>query len=130
MIEELLELLVDKVDRDLFKSIVLKDLKPSNVQDSAEVGLLHSWINKCIITLFNQPLEQAVKACSGNTTSSVGCLLAGLAFGYPFSTNLDTGFAEGLDHCNSINTKELSNLPWNITFLGIFTFSLVVTAFS
>ena len=39
MIEELLKLLVDKVDGDLFKAVVLKDLKTSNVKHSTEVGL-------------------------------------------------------------------------------------------
>ena len=39
VVEELLELLVDKVDGDLFKPVVLKDLKTSDVEHSAEVGL-------------------------------------------------------------------------------------------
>ena len=39
MIEELLQLLVDKVDGDLLKAVVLKDLKASNVEHSTEVGL-------------------------------------------------------------------------------------------
>ena len=39
VVEELLELLVDKVDGDLFEAIVLKDLKPSDVKHSTEVGL-------------------------------------------------------------------------------------------
>ena len=38
VVEELLELLVDKVDGDLFKPVVLKDLKTSDVEHSAEVG--------------------------------------------------------------------------------------------
>ena len=44
MIEELLQLLVDKVDRDLLKAVVLKDLKAGDVKDGAEVGLLQSGV--------------------------------------------------------------------------------------
>merc|ERR1712061_268122 len=44
MVKELLKLFVDKVDGDLFKSIVFKDLKPSNIEHSAEIGLLHGCI--------------------------------------------------------------------------------------
>ena len=40
VVEELLELLVDKVDGDLLEAVVLKDLKASNVKHSAEVGFL------------------------------------------------------------------------------------------
>merc|ERR1719334_580503 len=45
VIEKLLELFIDKVDRDLFKTIVFKDLKTSNIQYSTEVGFLQSRIN-------------------------------------------------------------------------------------
>ena len=42
VVEELLKLLVDKVDGDLLESVVLKDLKASNIKHSTEVGLLES----------------------------------------------------------------------------------------
>merc|ERR1711963_714473 len=45
VIEELLELLIDKVDGNLFKAIVLENLETSNIQDSTEVGFLQSRIN-------------------------------------------------------------------------------------
>ena len=45
VVEELLKFLVYKVDRDLFKAVIFKNLKSSNVQDSAKVGLFHSRIN-------------------------------------------------------------------------------------
>ena len=44
VIEELLELLVDKVDGDLLEAVVLKDLEASNVEHSTEVSLLQSGI--------------------------------------------------------------------------------------
>ena len=39
VVEELLQLLVDKVDGDLLEAVVLKDLKTGNVEHSTEVGL-------------------------------------------------------------------------------------------
>merc|ERR1719225_1793211 len=72
VVEELLELLVDKVDRNLLKAIVLENLETCNIQDSTEVGLLQSGINKSVVTLDDQPLEQTVKDSSGNTSNSVG----------------------------------------------------------
>merc|ERR1719422_811532 len=45
VVEELLELLIHKVDGNLFKAIVLENLETSNIQDSTEVGFLQSWIN-------------------------------------------------------------------------------------
>ena len=44
VVEGLLQLLVNKVDGDLFKAIVLKDLKSSDVEHSAEVCLLQGGI--------------------------------------------------------------------------------------
>merc|ERR1711963_1172197 len=45
VVEELLELLIHKVDGNLFKAIVLENLETSNIQDSTEVGFLQSRIN-------------------------------------------------------------------------------------
>merc|ERR1719192_2190335 len=45
VVEELLQLLVDKVDGDLLEAVVLKDLEAGNVEHSAEVGLLHGGVN-------------------------------------------------------------------------------------
>merc|ERR1711971_1160309 len=45
VVEELLELLVDKVNGDLLKAVVLKDLETSNIEHSTEVGLLQGGVN-------------------------------------------------------------------------------------
>ena len=42
VVEELLQLLIDKVDGDLLEAVVFKDLKTSDVEDSNKVGLLES----------------------------------------------------------------------------------------
>ena len=49
VVEKLLELLVDKVDGDLFKSIVFKDLKTSDVEHGAEVGFLQGGVNEGVL---------------------------------------------------------------------------------
>ena len=48
VVEELLQLLVDKVDGDLLKAIVLKDLETGNVEHSTEVGFFESGTVKVI----------------------------------------------------------------------------------
>merc|ERR1719367_1423150 len=45
VVEELLQLLVHKVDGDLLEAVVLEDLEAGNVEHSAEVGLLHGGVN-------------------------------------------------------------------------------------
>ena len=44
VVEELLELLVDKVDGDLLKAVVFKDLEPGDVEDGAEVRFLQGGV--------------------------------------------------------------------------------------
>jgi len=127
VVEELLELLVDKVDGNLLKTIVFKDLKTSNIQDSTEVGLLQSRVNKSVITLLNEPLEQTVIDSSGNTSNSIGGLLTSLTLGDPLCTDLDSWLAEGLDHGKGINTTEGGSLAWVSVRSNLFTLSLVIT---
>ena len=51
VVEELLKLLVDKVDGDLLEAVVLEDLKTSNIEHSTEVGLLQGRIDESVVTL-------------------------------------------------------------------------------
>merc|ERR1719397_701362 len=128
VVEELLELLVDKVDGDLLEAVVLEDLKASNVKHSAEVGFLHSGINEGIIALLNQPLEDAIKDCPGNTTNSVGGLLTGLTLGHPLSADLDPGLAEGLDHLEGIDLEDACRLARVAVRPNVLALSLVITS--
>ena len=89
MVEELLQLLVDKVDGDLLKSVVLENLKPSNIQDGHKVGLLHGGIAERAIALGNEPLEHTIVDCPGDTTHTVGGLVDVLTFGDPLGANLE-----------------------------------------
>merc|ERR1719270_2056557 len=127
VVEELLELFIDKVDGDLLKSVVLKNFKTSNVKHSTKVGLLQCSINKCVVSLLNEPLEHTIIDTPGNTSNSVGGLLASLTLGDPLSTDLDPGLAEGLDHVEGINTTESSSLARIGVRSNMFTLSLVIT---
>ena len=49
VVEELLELLVDKVDGDLLKAVIFKDLETGDVEHSAEVGLLQSGVDEGVL---------------------------------------------------------------------------------
>merc|ERR1712242_57291 len=46
LVEELPELLVDVVDTNLLKAVVVEDLKTSNIQDTDVLHLLHGGINE------------------------------------------------------------------------------------
>merc|ERR1719232_375743 len=127
MVEELLELFIDKVDGDLLKSVVLKNFKTSNVKHSTKVGLLQCSIDKCVVTLLNEPLAHTVIDTSGNTSNSVGGLLASLTLGDPLGADLDPGLAESLDHVEGINTTEGSSFPRISVRSNMFTLSLVIT---
>ena len=78
MVEELLKLLIDKVDGDLLEAVVLEDLEAGDVEDSTEVGFLQAGIDEGVVALLDQPLEETVKDGTSNTTDSSRGLLASL----------------------------------------------------
>merc|ERR1712001_492027 len=126
VVEELLKLLVDKVDGDLLEAVVLKDLETSDVEHSTEVGLLHCGVNEGVVTLDDQPLEHAIEDGPGNPSGGTSGLGAGLTLGHPLSSDLDPGLAEGLEHSLGVNTKGSSCLTWETFNAGVGDFSLVV----
>merc|ERR1712172_328788 len=126
VVEELLKFLVDKVDGDLLEAVVLKDLETGDVEHSTEVSLLHGGVNEGVVTLDDQPLEDAVEDGPGNTSGGTNGLGAGLALGHPLSSNLDPGLAEGLEHDLGVNTKCSSCLSWEAFNAGVGNLSLVV----
>merc|ERR1719422_2380745 len=77
--------------------------------------------------LFNEPSEDTIEDGSGNTSNSSSGLFTSLTLGDPFSSDLDTGFAESLDHHCGIDTKGSSNLSWESVGTDFFTFGLVIT---
>ena len=53
LVEELLELLVDVVDADLLKAVVVKDLKAGDVKDTDVGDFLHGGVAQGLITLLH-----------------------------------------------------------------------------
>ena len=51
LVEELLELLVDVVDTNLLETVVVKDLKAGNVEDTNVCDLLHGGVAQGLVTL-------------------------------------------------------------------------------
>merc|ERR1712223_231389 len=128
VVEELLQLLVDKVDGDLLEAVVLEDLKASNVKHSTEVGLLHGGIDEGVVTLLNQPPEDAVKDGPGDATNSICGLLAGLTLGHPLGSDFDPGLAEGLDHLERVDLEDGCSLAGVGVGANVLTLGLVVPA--
>merc|ERR1719192_591458 len=106
VVEELLELLVDKVDGNLLEAVVLENLETGNVKHSAEVALLEGGVNEGVVTLDDEPLEHAVKDGTGDTAGGHGGLLHGLTLGHPLGADLDAGLAEGLEQRHGLNSAE------------------------
>merc|ERR1719415_67821 len=108
------------------KPYVFEDLESGNVEHSTEVGLLHGGVNKSVVTLDDQPFEDAVEDGTGNTTSGHGGLLASLSLGHPLGSDLDPGLAEGLEQGLGVNTKGSSGLSREGFHAVISNLSLVV----
>ena len=51
MVEELLKLLIDKVDGDLLEAVVFEDLEAGDVEHGDEVGLLQGGVDESVVTL-------------------------------------------------------------------------------
>merc|ERR1719211_628138 len=127
VVEELLQLLVDKVDGDLFETVVLEDLETGNIEHSTEVGLLHGGVEEGVVTLDDQPLEDAIEDGTGNTTGGHGGLLTGLTLGHPLGSDLDPGLAEGLEQSLGVNAEGSSSLAGEGLHAVVSNLSLVVT---
>ena len=74
LVEELLELLVDVVDADLFKSIVVEDLEAGDVEDTDVGDLLHGGVAQGLVTLVhlwkNTMLKNVQFDCIGKKRES------------------------------------------------------------
>merc|ERR1711962_1193746 len=118
---------VEELDGDLFESVVLKDLESGNIEHSTEVCLLEGVINKGIVTFVDEPLEDTVKDCPGNTSSSHSSLLTGLTLDHPLSSDLDPRLAEGLEESRSLYSERCSSLSSKGLYSNVSDLSLVIT---
>jgi len=78
LIEELLQLFIAEVDANLFKAIVVKDFKSSNIQASNVVNFFHRDINDGFITFVNNESEDTFIDRSANTRDRAGSTGTGL----------------------------------------------------
>ena len=57
LVEELLQLLVDIVDADLFEAVVVEDLKAGDVEDADVGDLLHCRVTQGLVALVHHNPE-------------------------------------------------------------------------
>merc|ERR1712004_964100 len=98
-----------------------------NVEHSTEVGLLHGGVDEGVVTLDDEPLEDAIEDGTGNTTGGHGGLLTGLTLGHPLGSDLDPGLAEGLEQGLGVNAEGSSSLAREGLHAMVSNLSLVVT---
>ena len=86
--DHLLELLIDKVDTDLFEGVKLKNFKSGDVEDTNEGDLLHRRIYKSIVAhVDNITEETAIDVLDDGTDADfAGVCILGLA--HPFCSDL------------------------------------------
>merc|ERR1719153_1755513 len=109
-VEELLQLLVDVVDADLLKAVVVEDLKAGNIKDTNVGDLLHGWVAEGLVTLVDDNPEGTLVDGTGDAGNGVGSGCAGGTLLHPLGTDLQLGLAEVGDHPLAVDAKELGNL--------------------
>merc|ERR1712223_1721676 len=87
-IEELLELLIGKVNTNLLKAIVVKDLKASNVQATNVLNLLHGWVKEGLVTFGHNEGKETLIDGAPNPTTRAGSSIQSLTLGHPLSADL------------------------------------------
>merc|ERR1719410_1762185 len=110
LVEELLQLLVDVVDTDLLKAVVVENLETGNIEHTNVGDLLHGGVDEGLVTLLNHNPEGSLVDGTSNTGNRVGSTLASGTLGDPLSSDLQLGLAEVGDHPLAVNAKESSNL--------------------
>merc|ERR1719400_2346188 len=109
-VEELLQLLVDVVDANLFESIVVEDLEAGDVEDSDVGDLLHGGVAQGLVTLVHSDPESPLVDGTSDAGNRVGGVVAGRALVHPLRADLQLGLAEVGDHPLHVNSEELCHL--------------------
>merc|ERR1719341_2300471 len=112
-VEELLQLLVDVVDADLLKTVVVEDLKAGDVEHTDVGDLLHGDPEGSLVDGTGNTRHRGSSVCTGGT------LL------HPLSSDLQLGLAEVGDHPLTIDAEELGNL---LAVDGVLDLSLLFLA--
>merc|ERR1719264_1040977 len=76
-VEELLQLLVDVVDADLLKTVIVKDLKAGDVEDTDVGDLLHGGVAQGLVTLLHGDPEGTLVDGTGNSRHRGSSIRAG-----------------------------------------------------
>merc|ERR1719481_436344 len=74
LIKELLQLLIDIIDANLFEAVVVENFEPCDVKDTNISDLLHGWIAKGFITFVNNKTEGAFIDATSDTRNRACCL--------------------------------------------------------
>ncbi len=130
VIEELLEFLVDKVDPQLFETVVLKecvqiyhlryhayvyllfkfayveDLESGDVQHTDEIIFADGLVaGQCGVTFVDQKVEQTIVDTLAHGTNTPQDLFSSLTLGHPLSTDFDARLSDGLQVLFSVETE-------------------------
>jgi len=125
LVKELLQLFVDIIDTNLFKTVIVENLEARDVEDTDVLDFLHSWVTEGFVTFFNYNTESTLIDGTSDTGDRTGSIGAGRSLRYPLSSYLQLWFAEVGDHPLTINSKELGNF---LTIDVIFDLSLFLLA--
>merc|ERR1719419_1348705 len=71
LIENLLQFLVNIIDTDLLKTVVVKYFEPSNVKDTNVGNLFHCWVAKGFVTFVYNNTEATLIDGTSNTRNRV-----------------------------------------------------------
>merc|ERR1719234_1738883 len=111
------------------KPLYSKISKPAMSRTATKLAFFQCGIDKRVVTLDDQPLEDPVKDRTGNATHRTSCLFAGLSLGHPLRSDLDPWLAEVLDHHLCIDLECTSHLTRECLRANSLALSLVVAAF-
>ena len=89
MVEELLQLLVDKVDAELFEGVELEDLEAGNVEDADVVDLLHGGVEEGGVAHVHQVAEHAPEDVLDDGAHAHGARVHVLGLVHPLRANLN-----------------------------------------
>jgi len=103
LIEELLQFFIGKVNANLLKTIVVKDLKASNIQASDVLNFLHAGVNQSHVASVNNEAENTLIDRSTDTRHRAGCSGTSLTLRDPLGSDLELRLTEIGDEPLSIN---------------------------
>ena len=107
LVEELLQFLIDVVDADLLKTIVVEDFKAGNVKDTNVGDLLHGGVAQGLVTLVHSNPKGPLVDGAGNAGNGVGGVGASGTLVHPLGSDLQLGLAEVLAHPLTVDAQKL-----------------------